>query len=139
MNSHNIDSNKTPFIPKGLDIRFHIGFGSIPWNKEKYAKNCLPFEEEALLKSKSCMDLLPELTYMPVANASILDWLLENPEEIPYEAWRNKKILFFGTVYIDSCKKLSVRYLECQEHGFSYGVCSLNGLPNSKTCALIVG
>jgi len=44
--------------------------------------------------------VLVDLKGRKALNGCVMDWLLDNPEFIP-EAWKEKCVYFFGTIYSD--------------------------------------
>lgn len=133
-----INTNISPNVPGELALHQTIKFGTVAWDKKAFANSLFSFDEDTIIKSMTYKDLITELTCMPVANAALFDWLLKHPSEIPLTAWEGKKIMFFGTLFVDRAGSLFVRYITCRNHDYSYGVCSLNDVPDYKVCALLV-
>jgi hypothetical protein len=106
-----VDSNKLPFVQKGVWVDKHIGNGDVVWHKNKFAKLLYPLESQKEEDLITGIDFQKEIMQRPVMNATVLDWLLENPSCIPSE-WKGKKIFFWGTIYRDGYDELFVRYLD---------------------------
>lgn len=61
-------------------------------------------EVEKTLKERQEMD------FFLLGNSNLLDFLLKNPNKIPWE-WKNEKIFFRGTLFQDKDDYLIIRYL----------------------------
>lgn len=106
-----IDLSKKPKQIYDWTIERHIDNGKIKWNPNNFEL----FVSEKQKDSIRCTDLLKELEGRNVANANLLDYLLDNPNLIP-EEWKGKAIFFWGTIYCDRTGNLYVRYL-CWDGG----------------------
>jgi hypothetical protein len=103
-----IDCDVDPFVPKGFQVEVHMRCGQLPWDPDAVR----------LYLSDSQLDcgwiggheLRKQLTQKIVLNANVLDFLLDHTHLIP-EAWKDKAIFFWGTVYRRSGDDLCVRYL----------------------------
>lgn len=84
-------------------------------------------------------DLYQELSALPVLNASVLDWLCNNPGEIP-KGWAGHLVFFWGTIYSDHEGKRFVRYLYMDEDGHRHGHHYLkNWWCSANPAAVLVG
>lgn len=103
---HLIDLGAKPFCPNNWLIEEHRGTGnwlldlSVPLYLSKKQINGV-IGGHALKK---------ELKNQKVLNANVLDYLLAHSDLIP-EAWKNKNIFFWGTIYCDSSDIFYVRFL----------------------------
>jgi hypothetical protein len=102
-----IDCDANPFIPNGWSVEEHKKGGMFKFNPEKIS---LYLSKKQKKGSIGGYDLRKELSYKPVMNANVLDYLLAHPELIP-EKWKGKYIFFWGTIYRDSVGNLNVRCL----------------------------
>jgi len=112
---HVIDCNADPVLPNGWKVEEHQKTGSFKWDPKH-----VPFYLSKSQKKDSYIEgkkLRKELAGMRMLNANVLDYLLKNPQLIPEEWKRDEQgriryILFWGTIYRDSCG-LCVRSLCC--------------------------
>ena len=90
-----IDTTKQPKIPDGWTIESHnTSLGKIdPTKIELYWD-----DEQKNGKHIEGNKLLEKLKDKPVLNATVFDWLLENPKYIP-EDWKGKYVYFWGTIF----------------------------------------
>lgn len=98
---HIIKCDVSPFIPEGWELIEH--------------KNNPPLEFD--LDSKNLMKIFTDSSFL---NANILDYLLARPELIP-ENFKNKRILFRGTIYYDLHRCLCIRYLKWNNNFWDWG------------------
>lgn len=88
------DLTATPNVDKGFIIQKHIGHGFVE----------LMVGIELFMSTAQKQDgctikkIEPEIQRMTLLNASVLDFLLANPELIP-KAWKKITVLFVGTEY----------------------------------------
>ncbi len=64
-------------------------------------------------------DLFREVVILTPANANLLDFFLEYPDQIPDEIKKLCPISFFGTTYFDKSDRKCVRIL-CENNGVFY-------------------
>ncbi len=106
--SHLINCDITPIVTnKEWFVKQHNKDGLWKFNPKKVV---LYLSEKQQKEGKvSGMELRAELrdTYKHVLNDNVLDYLLEHQEIIP-EDWRDKKILFWGTLYSSNNGFLSI-------------------------------
>ncbi len=110
---HIIDCDVQPFIPKGWRIDEHRKGGQLEWSSAKILLYTPEVQEVEYIFGNA---LRKELTGKRVLNACVLDYLLDNPHLIP-EEWKNKRVFFWGTVYLDCNRYSCVRYLFCNDLG----------------------
>jgi|GEM_PF-1102615 len=72
----------------GIYVDRHIPGGQFVWDPDKVRLQTFPSGD----RPYQCT------AQLPVLNANVLDWLLENQENIP-EEWKGKEIYFWGTTY----------------------------------------
>lgn len=74
--------------------------GKVVWDRFRYSERRYLVASERLktTKSFSFEDFRREVGGMEVMNACILDWLMQNPSQVP-PFWDNKTVIFFGTIY----------------------------------------
>ncbi|MFA5986636.1 MAG: hypothetical protein WC819_04800 [Parcubacteria group bacterium] len=106
--AHFIDCDADPSIPKGWKVERHNKCGQLEWNAKKVSLHLSKVQESG--KQIKGNQLCKEIEKMPVLNANVLDYLLAHPELIP-EEWKNKVVLFWGTIYCLSDGRLAVRCL----------------------------
>lgn len=113
-----INTDKKPNIhDKGFAIQSHSGMGKIEWNPKKIE---LYISEKQKMGYINGNDLRKELKRKPVLNATVLDWLLEHPKEIP-KAWKEKYVYFWGTIFRDADGNLCVKFLYWDGGGWNWG------------------
>lgn len=66
-----------------------------------------------------------ELNDKPVLNANVLDYLLQNPDQIP-ESRKGKAVFFWGTIYQRADSLLEVRCLCWNSTRWDWGYYPLN-------------
>jgi hypothetical protein len=96
-----IDCSAEPHLPEGWEIRpgdqLASAFrGELVWTPDAARLHLDPRQENGGRIRGT--DLREALEGQPVLPARVLDWLLENPEEIPV-SWKVKLVYFWGTVY----------------------------------------
>lgn len=112
--THRIDTDAAPYIPDGWTIEEHRGDGILEWDASKVKL----YLDDAQMNGKRIEGnlLRKRLAKKLVLNASVLDFLLANPQHIP-EIWKaddrgNRRYIFFwGTIYRNTVGNLYVRYL----------------------------
>lgn len=121
---HIIDCDVQPWIPKGWGIVEHRKGGQLEWSHEKILLYTPEAQEVEYIFGNA---LRKELTGKRVLNACALDYLLDNSHLIPEEC-KDKRVLFWGTIYHDCNRYLCVRYLFCDELGkWKWDVFRLSG------------
>lgn len=113
-NEHVINLDADPRIPyDGWKVEEHKKGGQFKWDPAKVQLFLHKKQQGGSIEGNK---LRKELADMPVYNANLLDYLLDNPHLIPDE-WKvdekgNTRFIFFwGTIYRDSDGSLYVRYL----------------------------
>ncbi|MBI4119079.1 MAG: hypothetical protein HY452_02345 [Parcubacteria group bacterium] len=109
---HLIDCDADPFLPEGLSVDEadqlpHRARGLLEWNPSKVALYLSNEQKHEFVKGE---DLKRDLAFHPVLPANVLDYLLAHPHLIP-EAWKDKSVFFWGTIYRDREDKMCVRFL----------------------------
>jgi len=102
---HIIDCNKNPHIPPGWFVIKHIKGGVITWdhaNMEFFVSEKL--KENRMETGYQLFEKVHLLNDKFLANANVLDYLLENTAIIP-EIWEGRRVLFLGTTYDDGINK----------------------------------
>lgn len=132
-----IDSNQTPSVREGVFVEKHVGLGIIFWDKHKHSRSVLVLKEQFSGKGITGKDFLKEIMLTSMMNATVLDWLLANPHEIPRQVWQGKKIFFWGTLYSGTNNNLYVRYLDCSGTHVSESFFCLNSKLTIDMCALL--
>lgn len=103
-----IDTTKQLSLPTNWKIESHYtALGTIEWDPKNIE---LYFSESQKSGSIKGTELHKELADKNVLNATVLDWLLEHPDQIP-ESWKGQYVYFWGTIYRNSDDNLYVRYL----------------------------
>ena len=96
---HVIDLDADPRIPyDGWKVEEHKKGGQFKWDASKVQLFLNKKQQDG--GSIEGNKLRKELADMPVYNANLLDYLLDNPHLIP-EEWKGKVICFWGTIYRD--------------------------------------
>jgi len=103
-----IDCDADPFVPDGLEVVEHHKGGKFQFTPS--VVSLYLSEQQKNSNYISGEKLREELKNKTVLNANVLDWLIAHPHYIP-EEWKNKFILFWGTIYRDSYGDLYVRCL----------------------------
>ena len=109
-NPMTIDTTKQPSIPSPLkSIEFHdTSMDTInKWNPKDLSLHLEPEQESGYIKGHL---LRKRLEGKPLLNGTVLDWLLNHPDEIPPD-WKGKDVFFWGTIYRNSDDDLYVRCL----------------------------
>lgn len=103
-----IDTTKQPSIPSYLkSIESHdTSMGTIEWDKTKVSLHLEPEQKDGYIDGNILRDRMKGKGL----NATVLDWLMDHPDQIPDE-WKGKYVYFWGTIYRDSDDDLCVRYL----------------------------
>jgi hypothetical protein len=82
----------------GSDIvKEHRRGGVFLWNPENVALYVTKEQEKG---GVSAQIILKELEDKPVLNANVMFYLYDHPKLIP-EKWKDKKLVFWGTIYLD--------------------------------------
>ena len=107
-----INCNADPFVPDGWRVEEHQtsgprNTGLLEWNVSKVSLYLSKKQQGGSIEGNK---LREELKGKPVFNATVLDYLLANPDLIP-EEWKGKAVFFWGTVYRYSDGFLCVRFL----------------------------
>jgi hypothetical protein len=93
-----VNTSKPPHVPVGVKVHTHDeSMGEIEWNKNDFVK--VPFLDDEDVECNMVFAGTDEKSGKLHLNSNILDFLIENPKEIPKE-WNGKKNPFLGTVYI---------------------------------------
>ena len=104
-----VDCDADPFIPSALSsVVSHQSGGQFLFDIKNISLYLSPHQKnEDFIKG----DMLQrELANKHVLNANVLDYLLAHPNLIP-EAWKGKKVFFWGTIYLGTYGLLTVRSL----------------------------
>lgn len=127
---HIIDCDADPFVPDGWKVEEHKKGGQLSFDPAQVQFHLVDGQKGS--KSIEGNKIRKELSNMPVMNANVLDFLLDNPDLIP-EDWKTDEggntlyIFFWGTVYCGSDVGFHVRYL-CWRHGrWGWGAGWLDG------------
>jgi hypothetical protein len=102
-----IDTDVIPFIPYGWSIGEHQKGGLFEWSGESYFLLLTKKQASGAVKGSQLQETLSNV---PVLNACVLDYLIDNPHLIP-EEWKAKKVFFWGTTYLNLDGVTFVRYL----------------------------
>jgi hypothetical protein len=114
----NINTDARPFVPDGWKVVEHIKGGKFEWGPSKIILYISDIQ-----KHRSYIEgnkLRKELKGKAVLNANVLDFLLANSYLIP-EAWKSKRIFFWGTIYRHTSGRLVVRCLCWEDDDGWYG------------------
>ncbi|PIR99236.1 hypothetical protein COT87_00525 [Candidatus Collierbacteria bacterium CG10_big_fil_rev_8_21_14_0_10_44_9] len=105
-----VDLDTDPFIPEGWAVKGgdHQKGGQFSWDSAAVELWLSPNQQNS--KHIEGNKLRKELANQPVLNANVLDFLLANPDIIPYE-WKGKAVFFWGTIYRSPSGSSCVRYL----------------------------
>jgi hypothetical protein len=120
-----IDTDATPFIPQGLLVEKHIGYGLWSWNSDLIEYFLSKEQEESFQNGNRLRKVIESLRNKKLLNANILDYLLTNSGLIP-ESWKDKNIFFWGTIYGDDAGDFCVRYLYWSDSKWDWGRYWLN-------------
>lgn len=105
---HIINCDADPFVPNGWKVEEHRKGGRFKWDASQVALYLSKGQRDGKVIEGN--KLRKELADKPVYNATVLDYLLANPDLIP-EEWKGKYVFFWGTIYRGSGGDLCVRYL----------------------------
>lgn len=114
------DPRPVPFR-SGLCIEKHCKAGFLKWEPDKIS--IYLSEQQKNGENVEGNEFCKDIEKMPVLNANVLDYLLENTQLIP-EEWKDKLVFFWGTIYQQSAGSLwpnqetadkFVRYLSWEE------------------------
>lgn len=120
-----IDCSAIPRIPKDMWIRSHRKMGAVRTDFENVPLYLAESQKHGQIVRGTA--LRQELAELPLMNACVLDFLLENRSLIP-SFWkrddRDRTIYtyFWGTEYIDEFGDLRVRYLHWDGGAWSTGI-----------------
>lgn len=103
-----IDLDADPFVPDGWQVVEHQKQGEFEWDPAEVSLY-LSNEQQGNIYIEG-NKLREELKNQKVFNTNLLDYLLSHRELIP-EEWKDKYILFWGTIYRHPGGFLCVRYL----------------------------
>jgi hypothetical protein len=117
MVEHLIDCDAAPFVPDGFSVEEHKKGGLFKFDPDEISLYLSKKQKKSFIGGH---DLRKKLSDKPVMNANVLDYLLAHPEIIP-EEWKEKYILFWGTIYRDSDGDLFVRYLYGGDFRWAWG------------------
>ncbi|MCI5108567.1 MAG: hypothetical protein MRY49_01840 [Candidatus Pacebacteria bacterium] len=132
--THSLNTADDPYTPNNWSIEEHDkSLGTVTLEKrsdgELYLNGRMvtlyldPEQEKGTVGGHK---LRERLKGKMVLNATILDYLRENPELIP-DSWKGKSIFFWGTVYCDSGGYLYVRFLYWNDDAWSWNYYWLDG------------
>ena len=98
--SHAVDLDADPFVQERFEVEEHIRGGQFVWDPAKVVVGLISREQTGRPSRVEGSQLRQEikLKSLPVFNANLLDWLLQNPRLIP-EEWKDKHVHFWGTIY----------------------------------------
>lgn len=118
-----LDLAAQPFVPKGWEVVEHKSGGQETFGCGSVSVHYHQGQENGKKKTGNKLKeaLLPS---MPVLNAVVLDWLLENTQYID-EKWMDKTLVFWGTVYRSEYDSLCVRGLVFVRRPWIWGWCTL--------------
>lgn len=102
-----IDCDKEPFNPEGWKVETHKKGGVITWDASKVSLYLSEKQKNGTIEGNK---LRKELEGKNVLNANVLEFLLEHQELIP-EAWKDKYVYFWGTIYRGPDGRRFVLYL----------------------------
>lgn len=105
---HVIDFETEPYLPDGWSVESHAEAGPLQWDPKHIKLFLSPRQRNG--EYITGHELREELKGIPVYNANLLDYLLNNPELIPNE-WKGKVVEFWGTIFRDSNGFLCVTHL----------------------------
>ena len=134
---HLIDCNVPPYIPEGLRVEKHMENEQLIWGPSKIRLYFLPGHQFSWWQE--CIEgneLYEKLEDQAVLNASVLDYLLINPQLIP-KRWKDKDVFFWGTIYRCSCTNLCVRCLHWHTDHWEWRRRWLNALWHHRDPAII--
>lgn len=113
-----------PVVPDGWSVESHVFHPPFKWRPEAVS---LHFEDDQLSRGGISSGVLRRrLGSKPALNASVLDFLLENPHLIPM-SWRSVLVHFWGTVYRDPSGHRCVRHLRWEAGRWQSGRTWLGG------------
>lgn len=106
-----VDCKRKPFIPTEYLLVDHTPREEFVWTPERIAfRPMLELVNPAPGDYKDPDRLYNELSLLPVCNANVLDFLSENPSDIPGDL-NNKLVFFLGTTF--TRQRDGVRYVRC--------------------------
>lgn len=117
-----IDLGGDPYVPRGWRAGEHQKGGLWRFNAENVDLYLADGQKDGKILHPSL--LRRELEGQQVLNANVLDWLLVHRGRIP-EAWKDKQVFFWGTIYYGDNHSSSVRYLHHVHGGWQWEWCSL--------------
>lgn len=93
-----MDTTKSPSLPfSGAIIEENKVHGKLKWNPENFKLYLSEKQKTGYIQGH---ELRKEVEKQNPLNATVLDWLVEHPEEYP-EEWKGKYIYFWGTIFRD--------------------------------------
>lgn len=136
-NTVNLDA--TPHTPAGWWIEASDQLpgrvtGVMDWNPKRVTLFLAEGQKTGCVRG---VELRGQLKNRKVLPASLLDWLLAHPEEIPAE-WRRKYIFFWGTIYRCSDGRLCVRCLDWRGDRWYWGCYWLSSDWDANNLALML-
>ncbi|MEK7567396.1 MAG: hypothetical protein AAB513_00540 [Patescibacteria group bacterium] len=90
-----VDLDVSPFVPEGWAVEEHKKGGHFRWDASKVMLSRK--DPGSDLEIDEIREGLRKETFF---NANLLDYLLKNPHLIP-DKWKEKYVLFWGTIYRD--------------------------------------
>ncbi|MEO6329122.1 MAG: hypothetical protein ABIO55_09325 [Ginsengibacter sp.] len=102
-----IDCDAPPFIPEGWQVEQHKQRGNMRFEASKIELHCSKNKKGG---STDGYYVREDLKDKEALNANVLDYLLVNTKAIP-DAWKDKDIFFWGTIYSSPKGYLHVRCL----------------------------
>lgn len=115
---HIIDCDTIPYARGEWKVEIHLKNGQLKWDPKKISLFLSP--EQRRGESISGCLIHARIWKQTPLNANVLDYLLANPDIIP-EDWKDKEVLFSGTIYRNYNGDLYVRKLIW--FGDSWGHC----------------
>lgn len=121
---HLIDTDAQPFVPSGMKLVSHVGYGLWKWAPELIQLFLSKEQERNYQEGNKLRKVIEALKGKIILNANVLDYLLAHPELIP-ESWKGKLVFFWGTIFRDANGELCVRCLRWSGSGWYWFCCWL--------------
>jgi len=124
-----IDCDADPFVPEGWTVEEHQKGGQFEFDATRINLCLFGKQKSGLCKGN---EIRKGLADRPVLNANVLDYLLANPQLIPWQwsnIWELKRddVYFWGTIYHGPKGSLFVRCLQSLgRHGWCWSCRSLD-------------
>lgn len=115
-----IDCDAEPAAPPRFKIFAHKSDGQLVWDPTKVELYLIPGQQKSAngsWQTEKAINIYLALEFdnKKILNATVLDWLLTHPDQIP-ATWKGQKVNFWGTVYSDIADNRYIRYLSWQDN-----------------------